>query len=189
MKRLLLTGFLPFGEEPVNPSGEAARALHGLRRGDWRVISVVLPVTYAGAVRAMDAALKDVGPSAVLSLGQGGDRFQVETLARNHVDARADNDGVVPAAGPIDSALQDAPSRLPVDRMLNAVSGAVSPLRCVPSEDAGGYVCNHTLFHLVHRTSLPVGFLHVPRIKVAALSTVLAGVKAAVAAVCDAPAL
>ena len=43
MTTILLTGFEPFENEPVNPSWEAVRQLDGLNLGDAYIITRQLP--------------------------------------------------------------------------------------------------------------------------------------------------
>jgi pyroglutamyl-peptidase len=184
MKRVLVTGFLPFGEDPINPSGEVARALHGWRMGHVRVLSMVLPVSYGGALQMLLGAVRDLNPQAVLCVGQGKGRFALETLGRNHVGPRADNGGVTFTEGPLVPGEPDIPARLPNPELLMAAVRAAHPAECVLSSNAGDYVCNHTLFHALRATppQLPLGFLHVPRFHEVDLAVTLRVVKATVEA-------
>ena len=45
MKTILLTGFEPFGGEPINPALEAVRQLEGREIGACQVVTRALPVT------------------------------------------------------------------------------------------------------------------------------------------------
>ena len=60
LPRILLTGFDPFGGETVNPSWEAARALHGRRIGGHRVVARQIPTEFAASLRLLKAALRMV---------------------------------------------------------------------------------------------------------------------------------
>jgi len=61
-RRLLLTGFEPFGEDTMNPSKELVQALDGLTIGRWKVTGMVLPVTYGlAAAMVLNELGYDVG--------------------------------------------------------------------------------------------------------------------------------
>jgi pyroglutamyl-peptidase len=93
---ILLTGFEPFGGESVNPSWEVAQALAGEMMGLLRVESVQLPCVFAQAPQALETALAQYSPRAVLCLGQAEGRSEVtpERVAINMIQARIpDNAG------------------------------------------------------------------------------------------------
>ena len=52
MKRLLITGFAPFGGDKVNPSWQAVSALPETV-GQWALVKTELPVTFRGAPKAL----------------------------------------------------------------------------------------------------------------------------------------
>ena len=57
----------------------------------------------------------------------------------------------------------ELPTRLPVDRLLEALEAAGFE-EVVTSEDAGGYLCNHVFYRLLDEVdaSRVAGFVHVP---------------------------
>ena len=109
---LLLTYFGPFPGVPVNPTVAlaegAVRALN-TARPDLRVVARELPVSYDGSSAALRAALQEVQPDALISLGVavGRDVVSLEQVAINLDSAGIeDNDGdrrcdepIVPDAG------------------------------------------------------------------------------------------
>ena len=131
--------------------------------------TVVLPVVYGDATRALSAAIAEMQPAAVVALGQadGRDRITVERVALNLVTATApDNAGSVLDEEPV---LAGGPAAyfgtLPVAHIVSALVAAGVP--AAPSPDAGGYVCNHVFYGLMHliateRPDLRGGFVHVP---------------------------
>lgn len=161
--RVLLTGFDPFGGASSNPSGDAARRLDGRVIGGARIVGARLPVLWNVAGRALLARMAETRPQVVLCLGMAHDTFRVERLADDRRLARADNDGVIPAARPPTERLA---ARLPVARVEAAIRAVVGADLVQPSDDAGGFLCNevfHALLracdaHAVERA----GFLHVP---------------------------
>lgn len=129
--------------------------------------TVVLPVVYGEATRALAEAVAAAEPTAVVALGQadGRDRVTVERVALNLVTATAaDESGRALAEEPV---LPGGPaaywSTLPVTRMVSALVDAGVP--AAPSPDAGGFVCNHVFYGLMHliateRRQMRGGFVH-----------------------------
>ena len=106
---VLLTGFEPFGGDPVNPSWEVAQRLHGqvLQAADGRtarVVAVQLPCVFHQALQVLDAALASHRPALVLALGLAANRVDIslERVAVNVDDARIpDNAGAQPIDQPV----------------------------------------------------------------------------------------
>ncbi len=131
--------------------------------------TVVLPVVYGDAVRVLSEAIAATRPAAVVALGQadGRDRVTVERVALNLVTAEAaDESGRALAEEP---ALAGGPaaywSTLPVMRIVSALVDAGVPAAASP--DAGGFVCNHLFYGLMHliateRPDIRGGFVHLP---------------------------
>lgn len=166
---LLLTGFEPFGGELDNPAMALLPHFSQRRILGHRVETELLPVSFAGALAALDAALQRTTPRLVLGIGQAGGRarLSLERVALNLIDARMpDNEG----AQPVDAAvIPGAPAAHFSTLPLKAVHAALQA-QGVPAElslSAGSYVCNAVFFALCQRardlTPAPrVGFLHVP---------------------------
>ena len=87
MKKLLLTGFEPFGGESVNPSWETVSraAAEG-----FEVRKLCLPVTFDGAVQRICEEIRSFDPDALVMVGQAGGRkgVTVERVAINLADAQ-----------------------------------------------------------------------------------------------------
>ena len=101
MKKLLLTGFEPFGGESVNPSWETVSraAAEG-----FEVRKVCLPVTFDGAAQRICEEIRSFDPDALVMVGQAGGRkgVTVERVAINLADARIpDNAGAQPEDAPL----------------------------------------------------------------------------------------
>ncbi len=168
LSRVLLTGFDAFGDESINPSWEAASALHGTRIAGHRVIARQLPTSFARAPRVLRAALRELDPAAVICVGQAGGRAQIslERVAINVCDARiADNDGAWPREQPVIAGGPDAYfSRLPLQACLSTLHAAAIPAEI--SNSAGTYVCNQVMYVLLHalraRRAMHAGFVHIP---------------------------
>ena len=171
LPRILLTGFEPFGGEPVNPSWEIARGLDGWECEGHVVRAVRLSCVFGDALRELDAALETHAPALVVCLGQAGGRpgISIERVAINVDDARIpDNLG----RQPVDDAIEeDGPaayfSTLPIKALARDARAAGIPASV--SNTAGTFVCNHVFYALMHRLATrPVlgrargGFIHVP---------------------------
>jgi pyroglutamyl-peptidase len=167
LPHLLVTGFEPFGGLAANPSGEAARSLHGQIVGGHRVVGVELPCGFDRAPPALQQALVAWQPAAVLCLGLAASRtgFSPERVAINLIDARiADNDGAQPLDRPvIDGAPAAHFGSLPVKAIVAALLAAGHEAEV--SYSAGTFVCNQVFFHLMDalaaRPGVRGGFMHV----------------------------
>jgi pyroglutamyl-peptidase len=165
--RILLTGFEPFGGDPVNPSARVCRALHGQRVAHATVHTVELPCVFGRALQVLDEALAAHSPVFVLALGLAAGRgeISVERAALNIDDARIpDNAGAQPVDVPVVAGGPAAWfSTLPVKAIVAALRQADLP--AVVSQSAGTFVCNHVFYGLQHRlagTGVRSGFVHVP---------------------------
>jgi pyrrolidone-carboxylate peptidase len=61
---ILVTGFEPFGGEPINQSWEAVRQLNG-DMGDVRIERLLVPTTYADSIGTVTEAIDRLRPAAV----------------------------------------------------------------------------------------------------------------------------
>ena len=167
-KVVLVTGFEPFGGEPVNPSWEICtrlpRQIAGLRVETCRV-----PCEFRRAIEVVAEAIERHHPDIVISLGLAGgrNRLGVERVAINMDDARIpDNAG----AQPIDEmiAANGPPAyfaTIPVKAIARGIRAAGVPAEV--SNSAGTYVCNHVMYGVLHYLAASgnharAGFIHVP---------------------------
>lgn len=165
-KKLILTGFEPFGGEAVNPAWEAARRLEG-EIGPYRVHALKIPTVFGAAARAVLAAAEAIGPDGILCVGQAGGRAAVtpEMAALNlRYASIPDNAGRQPQDEPV---VPGGPAAYfataPVRAMARAIEAA--GVKSAVSYSAGTFVCNDLLYTLLHRyagTRVRVGFIHVP---------------------------
>ena len=68
-KRVLITGFEPFGEDTVNASWEAVSRLEG-RVGDWEVEKLLVPTVFGEAAKKVLEAARELQPDVILCVGQ-----------------------------------------------------------------------------------------------------------------------
>lgn len=197
MSTVLLTGFDPFGGDAVNPSGDAVRRVAATWDGPQRLVTDVLPVTFAGAAERIRALIAAHEPDVVIAVGLAGGRpaVGVERIAVNLADARiADNDGAQPVDEPsIEGAPAAAFATVPVKAIAAAVAAAGIPAEV--SHTAGTFVCNHVFFTALAAapSSTRTGFLHVPWAAEAApdgqptlpFADIVAAVRIAITTTCD----
>ena len=166
MKKLLITGFDPFGGESVNPSWEAVKLLPDTV-GNYQLHKLQIPTVFGLAPQKVLEAARAIEPDVIISVGQAGTRDSVtpERIGINMRSARiADNAGRIPVEESIVPGGPDGLfSTLPVAAMVDAIRAANLPAAI--SNTAGTFVCNDTLYSLLHRyqgTSVRCGFIHVP---------------------------
>ncbi|MCK4260250.1 MAG: pyroglutamyl-peptidase I [Halanaerobiales bacterium] len=167
LKKVLLSGFEPFGGETINPSLEL---IHRLKDESWdglEVHLVQLPVVFGDSVEKLKEAITEVNPDVVIGIGQAGGRtaLSIERVAINIDDAIiADNDGKQPVDRSIEMDGSEAYfSTIPIKRMMKAALEAGVPT--MVSNSAGTYVCNHLMYgilHLLRDTNKRGGFIHIP---------------------------
>jgi len=166
MKKVLITGFDPFGGQAVNPSWEAVRLLPD-EIGNWQLIKRQLPtVFHKAAAKVLEEAAAQ-NPDAILCVGQAGGRKGItpEVVAINLREAGIpDNEGQQPVNVPV---VEGGPaayfSTLPVREMVKAMEAEGIP--CGLSYSAGAFVCNDVLYTVLNRfegTATRAGFVHVP---------------------------
>ncbi len=168
MKKLLISGFMPFGGENINPSWEAVKALPE-KIGEYEITKVCLPVVFGEAYRAALRAAREISADAILCIGQAGGRASVtpELVGINLRHASIpDNEGNQPKDEPIiEGGAKAHFSTLPVRKMSQAIRASGVPAEL--SYSAGAYVCNDLLYSLLaelENTNTRMAFIHVPYI-------------------------
>ena len=166
MPRLLITGFDNFGENTINPSWEAVRLLPEICHG-YQLRRLQLPTIFGKAAQAVPAAAEEFCPDVILCVGLavGRDAVTPERIAVNIRDARIpDNEGYQPEGEPV---APDGPAAIfatvPVKEMAAAIRAEGIP--AAVSNTAGTFVCNDTLYALLHYyagSDTRVGFIHIP---------------------------
>ena len=166
MKRLLITGFDPFGGATVNPSWMAVERLPE-HIGECVLCKLQIPTVFGKAAAAVLEIARQFCPDTILCIGQAGGRAAVtpERIGVNIRDARIpDNAGNQPRGEFVDSSGPAAYfSTLPVEAMAQAIRDA--GVDATVSNSAGAFVCNDVLYSLLHHydgTAVRVGFVHVP---------------------------
>lgn len=169
MKKVLLTGFEPFGGESVNPALEASRALETRPYEGFELAVKELPTVFGESLQTLKRLIAEEKPDIVICAGQAGGRgdISIERVALNVNDASiSDNAGNRPVDEPV---IAGAPaaywSTLPIKAIVKRLRDAGIPASV--SNTAGTFVCNHVFYGLAHwiATEYPHmrgGFVHVP---------------------------
>lgn len=168
-KKLLFTGFDPFGGEKTNPSWETVQVLNGKSIQAWEVVCRELPTVFGRSIEILQQVIREEHPAAVICVGQAGGRpdITVERIGINVDDARIpDNAGQQPVDAPV---VPGGPAAywatLPVKGIVEVLKTAGIPASV--SNSAGTFVCNHVLYGLLHHLNqqselIPAGFIHIP---------------------------
>ena len=166
--RILVTGFDPFGGEPVNPALEALQRLPATL-GAHTIERRPLPTVFHRSLDVLGDAVRTLRPDMLICVGQAGGRAElsIERVAINIDDARIpDNDAQSPIDQPI---VPGGPAayftNLPLKAMVQALGDAGIPAKV--SNTAGTFVCNHVFYGAMHlvATEFPAmraGFIHIP---------------------------
>lgn len=168
MKKLLLTGFEPFLQFPINPTMQVVESLNGQVIGEYEVIGKILAVDFTESGKQIIEFIKEVQPDAVISLGLAGGRHQItpERIAINCNDGEKDNRGNNPTGEKI---FADGPdgifSTLPIAKMVSTLREQNYPASI--SNSAGTYLCNNVMYHALYyfkqkKLNVPSGFIHIP---------------------------
>jgi pyroglutamyl-peptidase len=166
-KKVLLTGFEPFGGASFNPSGAVVQEIaeHGI--DGIEIVTAILPVEFKRAPEKLIDLISTHKPSVVISLGQaeGRDFIGPEQVAINLADARiADNVGVKLENQRLNAAAADAYfSTLPIRAIVNAISAL--GISAKVSYSAGAFICNEIFFtaqSFLQGSTVISGFIHLP---------------------------
>ena len=166
---VLITGFDPFGGEPVNPALEAVKILDDRTIAGARIHTLEIPTVRWKSIETIRQAIDQLDPVLVIAVGQAGGRMEMslERVAINVDDFRIkDNEGNQPIDERI---IPDGPaaywSTLPIKKITAGLRAEGIP--CSVSNTAGTFVCNHVFYGLMHllRTEGDKrrgGFIHIP---------------------------
>ena len=167
MKKILITGFEPFGGDAINPALEAVKKLAGRSLIGAEIVTCSVPVVYRKSIDTVIAAIKTHQPDYVLTVGQAGGRAGItpERVAINVDDYRIpDNEGNQVIDKPVCEEGPDAYlSTLPIKAMVKAIQDKGLPAQV--SNTAGTYICNHLFYgvqHFLRDTNIGHGFVHIP---------------------------
>ena len=168
MKNILITGFEPFGGEKINPSYEALKLLPETI-ATAKIHILRLPVVFGKNGALLEQSIDELDPDIIICVGQAGGRsgLTFEKIAINCQNASVpDNDGNQPHDEPV---IEQGPAAyfatLPLSQMIASCKKA--GFKAEFSYHAGTYVCNDTMYRLLHLLASGAskargGFIHVP---------------------------
>ncbi|GAA5442899.1 pyrrolidone-carboxylate peptidase [Microbulbifer sp. NBRC 101763] len=180
MKKVLVTGFEPFGHTPINPAESVMRVLDGTRIGNSDVFGILVPSSFFECIDVVTSAIDEFRPQIVIMMGEYGGRSMVtvERIAQNFNDSTRynlkDNRGVEMQGAPT---VANGPvayrSNLPLRAMVRAMREAGVPTDI--SDNAATFCCNHLMYGVLHfiasnQLDIRAGWIHLPQLpQVAAL--------------------
>ena len=166
--KILVTGFDPFGGEPINPAIESVKRLPDNIAGA-EIIKLEIPTVRKKSLEKIEKAINEYNPDVILSIGQAGGRFDIsiERVGINLDDFRIpDNEGNQIIDEPV---FPDGENsyfvKLPVKAMVQNVQKNNIPASV--SYTAGTFVCNHVLYGVLYLIEKKYkgkksGFIHIP---------------------------
>ena len=166
--KILVTGFDPFGGEPINPAIESVKRLPDNIAGA-EIIKLEIPTVRKKSLEKIEEAINEHNPDVILSIGQAGGRFDIsiERVGINLDDFRiSDNEGNQTIDEPIFPDGENAYFvKLPVKAMVQNVQKNNIPASV--SYTAGTFVCNHVLYGVLYLIEKKYngkksGFIHIP---------------------------
>ncbi|MDF5484862.1 pyroglutamyl-peptidase I, partial [Vibrio parahaemolyticus] len=167
MKKVLITGFEPFGGDAINPALEAVKQLEAAAIKGGVIVTCPVPVVRYDSVKVVIEAIEAHQPDCVITVGQAAGRSAItpERVAINVDDFRIpDNVGYQPIDEPVVADGPDAYfSTLPIKRIVQTLQKQGIPSQI--SNSAGTFVCNHLFYGIQHYLKdKPIrhGFVHIP---------------------------
>lgn len=175
MKKVLLTGFGPFGEDNINPALEVIKQFENHAKkfltDTIEVHIKELPVVFGEAIEVFKEIVQEIQPDLIVSVGQAGGSMGIslERIGINLNDARiADNKGNAPQDEKIEEKGAAAYfTTIDIRATYNELKAKGIPVFI--SNSAGTYVCNNIIYGALHFLSInekfskiKYGFIHIP---------------------------
>lgn len=171
---VLVTGFGPFENHPVNASWEGVKELPKEKIEEKHNIELVcleIPVTYGNVDEFIPALWETHTPKLVIHVGVSSVAhcLTIETVAHRKNYTRMDYFGNLPANGD-NCCTREGPVKikcgLDVKKIVKGINKQNEDIKAVTSEAAGRYLCEYTYY-----TSLSIDcdkslFVHVPDLQV-----------------------
>lgn len=168
MTTILVTGFGPFPGAPFNPTGPLVNRLARRHFARAKIVTHIFETSYVSVDRDLPLLIARYRPDALLMFGLAAQAkgLRVETLARNALKPIPDAAGRSPRRHAIAPGKAPAVAMPTPERDLLAAIRA-SRLPVLPSDDAGGYLCNYLCWRATEAAEKGHGpriaaFVHVP---------------------------
>ncbi|XP_076001060.1 pyroglutamyl-peptidase 1 [Genypterus blacodes] len=165
-KKVLVTGFEPFGEHAVNSSWVAVQELERLGLGEAVDLHVCeVPVEYQAVQNLLPSLWKQHQPQLVVHVGVSGIATTVtlEQCGHNKGYKRLDNCSFCPASQCcVDHGPDCISSVLDMDTVCKRVNASGLGVTVSVSKDAGRYLCDYTYYTSLYLGHGRSAFIHVP---------------------------
>lgn len=169
MKKIIITGFQPFGPYQFNPVEESTKYFDKKQINEYEIQGIVLPCTYFGAFQILKDAIQEINPKAIISTGLSssvkGIRF--ETTARNIMNGKyPDAKGYSPKNVPIINGGKEFVNT----NSLNHNLANILYKERIPTEmsaNADDFICNSLIYLTSNylqtsKSNIRNTFIHVP---------------------------
>ncbi len=166
--RVLISGFETFGGLGDNPTELMIQQLQKEPPTieEMSIKTVVLPVTYFQSWQKLKEEIETYRPDVVLSFGYApSSRYvRLERIGQNYDRGGKDNAGLSHFGKIIEQdGNETLKAQLPLRELKNYLEERGFEVNM--SDDAGGYICNHLFYSLMHHIQnkgIQGGFIHIP---------------------------
>ncbi|XP_034470319.1 pyroglutamyl-peptidase 1-like [Hippoglossus hippoglossus] len=165
-KKVIVTGFEPFGEHAVNSSWVAVQALERLGLGEAVELHVCeVPVEYQAVQSLLPSLWRERQPQLVVHVGVSGlaTTVTLEQCGHNRGYKRLDNCSFCPSS---QCCMEDGPdcisSVLDMETVCKRVNNSDIGVAVSVSKDAGRYLCDYTYYTSLYLGQGHSAFVHVP---------------------------
>ncbi len=168
-KKIILTGFEPFGGSNVNPSTLACQVLDKKTIEGYEVKAIEIPLRYKEIKQTIESILIKEKPEILICTGQSTRSvISLERIAINiaSLEKSAYGCGTKPKDEILETNGREGYfSTLPIRKIKDYLEENMIP--CEISNSAGTFGCNQIFYHLMHfinnnEINIPAGFIHVP---------------------------
>ena len=168
-KKIILTGFEPFGGSDVNPSILACQSFSKKSIGGYEIKTIEIPLHYKEIKQNIESILIKEKPEIVICTGQSPRSvISLERIAINiaSLEKTAYSCGTKPMDEILDiSGREGYFSTLPIRKIKDCLEENKIP--CEISNSAGTFGCNQIFYHLMqfinnNEINILAGFIHVP---------------------------
>ena len=167
MAKVLLTGFEPYWDYPVNSSWVVAEKVAARGVVGVDIVIEQMPVSFSRVHVALREAVEKHSPNMLIMLGQSGgsDKVKLERVALNMMDSKLpDNDGYIPNEEPINT---ETPAALFTNIPIKSLRADIEEqgISVKISNSCGLYVCNRLYYEalmLCKKYHMKSIFIHLP---------------------------
>ena len=167
MCKVLITGFEPYWDYPVNSSWVVAEKVATSNIVGVEIAIEQMPVCFSSVGIALRKAIEKHYPDIIILLGQSGgsEKVKLERVALNMMDSkRPDNDGYTPNEEPINI---EMPAALFTNTPIKSLRAAIEEqgISVKISNSCGLYVCNRLYYEalmLCKECHMKAIFIHLP---------------------------